>query len=68
MAIRDEDVLEINDPPMNRLESIFLPEAFKGFGTTLRHFFTSPGHGQALRTVRCSIRFCGVALSTSRCT
>ncbi len=52
MAIRDEDILEINDPPLNRLESIFLPEAFKGFGTTLRHFFTSFGQGKTSRAMQ----------------
>ena len=43
MAIRDEDVLRVAAPPLNRLESAYLPEVFKGFGTTMRHFLTSFG-------------------------
>lgn len=52
MAIRDEDVLLIKPAPMNRLESAYLPEVFKGFGTTLRHFFTSFGQGRTSRTMQ----------------
>ena len=46
MAIRDEDVIQIKVRPMSALESIYLPEVFKGFGTTLRHFFTSFGQSK----------------------
>lgn len=46
MAIRDEDILQVSPPPMNRLEGVYLPEVFKGFGTTMRHFFTSFGQSK----------------------
>ncbi|MEL6329811.1 MAG: NADH-quinone oxidoreductase subunit I [Planctomycetota bacterium] len=58
MAIRDEDVIQISRTPMNRSESVYLPEIFKGFGTTLRHFFTSfgqskmPGQPKTSRTIQ----------------
>jgi NADH-quinone oxidoreductase subunit I len=37
---------------MNRLEAVYLPEVFKGFGTTMRHFFTSFGQGRTSRTMQ----------------
>ena len=52
MAIRDEDILKVNPPPMNRLEGVYLPEVIKGFGTTMRHFFTSFGQGKTSRTMQ----------------
>jgi NADH-quinone oxidoreductase subunit I len=52
MAIRDEDVLIIKPPQMNALEGVYLPEVIKGFGTTLRHFFTSFGNGRTSRTLQ----------------
>jgi NADH-quinone oxidoreductase subunit I len=52
MAIRDEDIIPIKPPPMSRLEGVYLPEIFKGLGTTLRHFFTSFGNGRTGRTMQ----------------
>ncbi|MEA5557572.1 NuoI/complex I 23 kDa subunit family protein [Nodularia spumigena] len=52
MAIRDEDIVQLSSPPMNRLESIYLVEVVKGFGTTMRHFFTSFGQGKTSRTIQ----------------
>ena len=52
MAIRDEDILPISSPPMNRLEAVYVPEIVKGFGTTMRHFFTSFGQGKTSRTIQ----------------
>jgi NADH-quinone oxidoreductase subunit I len=52
MAIRREDVLLVKVPDMNRRESVYLPEVFKGFGTTMRHFFTSFGGGKTSRTMQ----------------
>src|SRR5262249_48138352 len=51
MAIPDKDILSLTPPTMNRMESIYLPEVFKGFGTTLRHMFTSFGKGKTNRTM-----------------
>ena len=46
MAIPDDDIIRIETRPMNAMESVYLPEIFKGFGTTMRHFFTSFGQGK----------------------
>jgi NADH-quinone oxidoreductase subunit I len=52
MAIRSEDIVFIPPPVLNRLENAYLPEVFKGFGTTMRHFFTSFGQGKTSRTIQ----------------
>lgn len=46
MAIRPEDVLAIKTPELTRMESVYLPEVVKGFGTTFRHLFTSFGQSK----------------------
>jgi NADH-quinone oxidoreductase subunit I len=46
MTIRDEDILRLSVAPMTRSEAVYLPEIVKGFGTTLRHFFTSFGQSK----------------------
>lgn len=46
MAINEQDILRLTRPPMNRLESVYIPEVVKGFGTTMRHFFTSFGQSK----------------------
>jgi NADH-quinone oxidoreductase subunit I len=46
MAIPESEILSIKPPPMNRFEGVYLPEVFKGMGTTLRHFFTSFGQSK----------------------
>ncbi|MEL7472851.1 MAG: NADH-quinone oxidoreductase subunit I [Planctomycetota bacterium] len=52
MAIRDEDIKVLEPRPMSVQESFYLAEAFKGFGTTLRHFFTSFGQGKTSRALQ----------------
>ena len=52
MAIRDEDIKVLTPAPLSRSESFYLPQVFKGFGTTLRHFFTSFGQGKTSRTIQ----------------
>jgi NADH-quinone oxidoreductase subunit I len=52
MTIRDEDIQAVTRAPMNRAESIYLPEVIKGIGTTMRHFFTSFGQGKTSRTIQ----------------
>ena len=52
MTIKPSDVYVIPSPKMNNLESSYLPEVFKGFGTTLRHFVTSFGAGRTNRTMQ----------------
>ena len=52
MAIRDDDIIRLDARPMTRLESVYIPEIIKGFGTTMRHFFTSFGQGPTSRTIQ----------------
>lgn len=52
MTIREEDIVRVRPPQMNRLEGVYIPEIVKGFGTTLRHFFTSFGQGRTSRTMQ----------------
>jgi len=52
MTIRDEDIIVIDPPAMNAREKIYLPEIVRGFGTTMRHFFTSFGAGKNSRTMQ----------------
>lgn len=52
MAIRDDELMNINPAPMTAGEAIYLPEIIKGFGTTLRHMFTSWGQGRTSRTLQ----------------
>ena len=44
--MRDQDVYTIPMPQMGRLEASFLPEVFKGLGTTLKHILGSVARGQ----------------------
>lgn len=52
MAIREQDVLVVPPPSMTAMQSLYLPEIFKGFGTTLRHFMTSFGAGRTNRAMQ----------------
>ncbi len=52
MAIREDDIVRIEPPPLSRLEALYVPEIVKGFGTTLRHFFTSFGQGRTTRAMQ----------------
>jgi NADH-quinone oxidoreductase subunit I len=52
MPIRPEDVIELRPPPIKATEAVYIPEIVRGFGTTLRHFFTSFGQGRTSRTMQ----------------
>lgn len=52
MAIRDEDIIVIKPAEMSPIERVYMPEIVKGFGVTLRHFFTSFGQGKTSRTMQ----------------
>jgi NADH-quinone oxidoreductase subunit I len=52
MTVRENDIKLLAPPKMTRMESVYLPEIFKGFGTTLRHFVTSFGQGRTSRTMQ----------------
>ena len=50
--IREEDIIVIDPPPITRTEATFLPEVFKGLGTTLKHLAGSIGRGKRSRTMQ----------------
>jgi NADH-quinone oxidoreductase subunit I len=52
MAIRDDEIVKVTSAPLNRIESVYIPEVVKGFGTTMRHFFTSFGQGRTTRAMQ----------------
>ena len=49
--MRPEDILELKVPSMKPAEAVYIPEIVRGFGTTLRHFFTSFAKGKTSRTM-----------------
>ncbi|MGD9688904.1 MAG: NADH-quinone oxidoreductase subunit I [Phycisphaerales bacterium] len=52
MAIREDEIINIRPAQLNRLESVYLPEVFRGFGTTLRRWFTNQVTRQTRRTMQ----------------
>jgi len=46
MSIPESEVVRLSRPPMNPLEAVYVPEVLRGFGTTMRHFFTSFGQSK----------------------
>ena len=51
MSIKDEDIIVVDPPPLSVAESFFLPEVFKGLGTTLKHLVGSVGRGKRNRAL-----------------
>ncbi len=51
MPIADKDILLIQPTPVNRSESLFLPEVFKGLGTTFKHMAGSVAKGKLNKTM-----------------
>lgn len=51
MPIRDEDVVIVDPAPSTAAESFFLPEVFKGLGTTFKHIAGSIGRGHRSKTL-----------------
>lgn len=48
--MREEDVMVVKMPIMGRAETIYLPEVFKGLGTTFKHIFGSMFRGRRAKT------------------
>ena len=48
--MRDSDVFVIPMPKMGRSEASFLPEVFRGLGTTMKHIAGSIGRGPRAKT------------------
>jgi len=51
MSIPDDQVIVIEPKPISALESIFLPEVFKGLGTTFKHMLGSIARGKRNKTM-----------------
>ncbi|MFM8816725.1 MAG: NADH-quinone oxidoreductase subunit I, partial [Phycisphaerales bacterium] len=47
MAIRDSEILDVTPTKLNRTESLYVVNVFKGLGTTLRHCFQNIGRNGA---------------------
>jgi NADH-quinone oxidoreductase subunit I len=45
MPVTDRDIINVDQPPMTTAEAFYLPEVFRGLGTTLRHIVKSVGGG-----------------------
>ena len=41
MSIRDNEILDVTPKKLNRTESLYVVNVFKGLGTTLRHAFAA---------------------------
>lgn len=51
MTIKQEDIVVVDLPALSGPASTFLPEVFKGLGTTLKHLATSIGRGKRSKTM-----------------
>jgi len=51
MPIPEEDIIQIRPAPISRSEATYLPEVFKGLGTTLKHLVGSVGRGKRSKTL-----------------
>ncbi|MFW6059595.1 MAG: NuoI/complex I 23 kDa subunit family protein [Phycisphaeraceae bacterium] len=51
MTIRDDDILLVDPPAPTVAESFYLPEVFKGLGTTFKHIVGSVAKGPRNRTM-----------------
>lgn len=51
MPIDDQDIVQVDLPPLTPVEASFLPEIFKGLGTTFRHMAGAIARGSGNRTL-----------------
>jgi NADH-quinone oxidoreductase subunit I len=51
MAISEQDIVVVDPAPPTRAEAVYLPEVFKGLGTTFKHLVHSIGRGKMNRTL-----------------
>jgi len=49
MPIAEQDIVSVDPTPLNAAESFYLPEVFKGLGTTLKHIVGSVGGSRRKR-------------------
>ena len=50
--IPDSETYTIAPPKMGPMETVYLPEVFKGLGTTMKHIFGSIGRGRYSKTLQ----------------
>jgi len=51
MPIIEDDIIQVDLPPLTMAEAGFLPEVFKGLGTTFKHMVGSVGRGRRSKTL-----------------
>jgi NADH-quinone oxidoreductase subunit I len=51
MPIPDKDILVIDPAPLDAVAASYLPEVFKGLGTTLKHMCRAIGRGSSNKTM-----------------
>jgi NADH-quinone oxidoreductase subunit I len=52
MIMREQDVYVVESPKMDALAATYLPEVFKGLGTTFKHIAGTVGGGRRRKTVQ----------------
>ncbi|HAI13778.1 MAG TPA: NADH-quinone oxidoreductase [Phycisphaerales bacterium] len=52
MPIRDKDIVNVDAKPLTRAQQMFLPEVFKGLGTTIRNMVFTFGNGKMSKTMQ----------------
>ncbi len=52
MPIAEQDIVVVDLPPMGPAESFYLPEVFKGLGTTLKHMAGTIGGGRRRKSLQ----------------
>lgn len=52
MPIRDEDIVNVDAKPLSRAQQFYLPEVFKGVGTTVRNLIGTFGNGKLSKTLQ----------------
>ena len=50
MTIRDDELISVDQPPMSSTESSYLPEVFKGLGTTMKHMVKAAGRRKGTKS------------------
>ncbi len=45
MPIQDQDIINVDLPPLTPAQAFYLPEVFKGLGTTFKHIARAVARG-----------------------
>jgi NADH-quinone oxidoreductase subunit I len=52
MPIPDKDIVNVDAKPLSRAQQMYLPEVFKGLGTTIRNMMGTIGNGKLSKTMQ----------------